>query len=205
MASVVDICNLGLSHLGDEATVVAISPPDGSVQAAHCARFYPIARDALLEMHLWRFNTKRVVLAEIDNPVDSWVYAYAYPSECLRPAAVLFPEATDDSDTQDFVVETLEDGSQVIYTNVPQATLLYAARTTDTTKYTPLFVVAVARLLSSYLAGPIYKGETGMKIAQAQLSIFTNVDFPRAAVADANARKSNAYKDFTPGGIASRA
>ena len=55
MASEVDICNLALGHLGDNATVSSISPPEGSAQAEHCARFYPIARDALLEMHNWNF------------------------------------------------------------------------------------------------------------------------------------------------------
>ena len=54
MASEVDICNLALGHLGDNATVASLNPPEGSVQAQHCARFYPIARDALLEMEIGR-------------------------------------------------------------------------------------------------------------------------------------------------------
>ena len=37
-----------LGHIGDAATVSSINPPEGSAQAEHCARFYPIARDALL-------------------------------------------------------------------------------------------------------------------------------------------------------------
>ena len=48
MASAVDICNLALSHLGDTATVASLDPPEGSAQAEHCARFYPVARDALV-------------------------------------------------------------------------------------------------------------------------------------------------------------
>ena len=48
MPSEVDICNLALGHLGDSATVATIDPPEGSAQAEHCARFYPIARDARL-------------------------------------------------------------------------------------------------------------------------------------------------------------
>lgn len=51
MASEVDICNLALARLGDNATVASIDPPEGSAQAEHCARFYAIARDSLLEMH----------------------------------------------------------------------------------------------------------------------------------------------------------
>ena len=59
MASEVDICNLALSHLGDTATIASLDPPEGSAQAEHCARFYPIARDSLLEMHAWGFATSR--------------------------------------------------------------------------------------------------------------------------------------------------
>ena len=46
MASVADICNMALGHLGDSATVASIDPPEGSAQAEHCARFYPMVRDA---------------------------------------------------------------------------------------------------------------------------------------------------------------
>jgi hypothetical protein len=77
MAAEVDICNAALGHLGDEATVAAITPPDGSVQAGHCARFYPMARDELLEMHTWRFNTQRAVLALSPSPPAGWAFAYA--------------------------------------------------------------------------------------------------------------------------------
>ena len=72
MASVVDICNLALGHLGDPATVSSIDPPEGSAQAQHCARFYPIARDSLLEMHSWNFSTYREALAHL-QPAE-WIY-----------------------------------------------------------------------------------------------------------------------------------
>jgi hypothetical protein len=144
-------------------------------------------------------------LAEVDNPLNSWLYAYALPNGCLRPVSVLTAETSDDTDTQDFVVETDEDGNQVLYTNTADATLLFIKLITDTTKFSPLMVVALARLLSSYLAGPIIKGTEGMKVAQAQLGSFLKVEFPAAAAADSNARQSNAYENFTPGSIGARA
>ena len=36
MSSDVDICNLALARLGDEANIVSISPPDQSAQAGYC-------------------------------------------------------------------------------------------------------------------------------------------------------------------------
>jgi hypothetical protein len=67
VASEVDICNLALGHIGDSATVSSINPPEGSAQAEHCSRFYPIARDSLLEMHNWGFATKRTNLALLSS------------------------------------------------------------------------------------------------------------------------------------------
>ena len=45
MATEVDICNIALAHLGDDATIASLSPPEGSAQAEKAARFYPIARN----------------------------------------------------------------------------------------------------------------------------------------------------------------
>ena len=75
MASTVDICNLALAHLGDTATVASIDPPEGSAQSEHCARFYPIARDSLLEMHAWNFSMRRINLAQLTNSWPEWQYA----------------------------------------------------------------------------------------------------------------------------------
>src|SRR3990172_4324042 len=89
MASVVDICNLAVGHLGGDATISSIEPPDGSIAADHCQRFYPICRDAMLESHNWRFAMRRQSLALLSTtelPAE-WAYAYAYPT-CLKVVAV---------------------------------------------------------------------------------------------------------------------
>jgi hypothetical protein len=99
MASVVDICNLALAHLGDNATIASIDPPEGSAQAEHCQRFYPIARDTLLEMHSWSFSTKRAYGAEVENTWSMWEYAYAMPNDASDIIAVIPPEARDDYST----------------------------------------------------------------------------------------------------------
>ena len=65
MASVVQISNMALSHIGSEARVASISPPDGSVEAGYCATFYDMARTELLEPGNWAFSLKRATLAQI--------------------------------------------------------------------------------------------------------------------------------------------
>jgi hypothetical protein len=204
MSSAVDIYNLALGHLGDEATVS--SPTESSVQAEHCNRFYPMARDAMLAGHAWSFATKRISLALLstDETPDTWDYAYALPSTCLEAISVLEPGAEDDADTSPFIIEALQNGTLAVFTNVEDATLRYIEQITDTTKFPPLFVLALARLLASMLAGPIIKGEAGMKVQQAHLAAYQKVDRPAAESADSRGRKFNKYKDFIPDGLKAR-
>ena len=76
MSSEVDICNLALSRLGDDASVASINPPEGSSQAEHCAQFYPIARNSMLQGHDWNFATRRETLALLSG-VDTFNWSYA--------------------------------------------------------------------------------------------------------------------------------
>lgn len=201
MASEVDICNLGLSHLGDSANISAIDPPDGSIQADYCKRFYPIARDELLEMHPWGFATKRRSLADLNDPLYSWDYRYAYPSDCIKPWALLPYQATDDQDSADYLVETDSSGTMTILTNEASATLRYTFQVTDTTKFSATFVSALSRLLASYLAGPVLRGKTGRQEATSQYEVFlTLMGF--ASEHDANGQKL--HPEYTPSGIKNR-
>jgi len=211
VASEVDIANLALGRLGDSATVASLNPPEGSSQAEHCARFYPIARDSMLEMHTWGFATKRISLAQLTNNWPQWAYAYACPSDALNLLAVLAPDANNDyssglvlSETaygtvnagsgiytpQEFVTEADDDGNDIIYTNQANAMLRYTRRVTDTTKFSPLFIDALAWLLASNMAGPILKGDAGMKAGQQCLAAF-NAVMVKATVSDANQQRHN--------------
>lgn len=89
MPSVVDLCNTALSHIGAENTVTSIDPPDGSVEAGHCATFWPIARRFALEMVKPTWAKKRVTLAQVTNTSTVWEFAYALPSDCVHPLRVL--------------------------------------------------------------------------------------------------------------------
>lgn len=209
MASEVDICNLALAHLGDAATVATINPPDGSAQAEHCARFYPIARDALLEMHTWDFTVSRVPLALLSTNAAGWTYTYASPSNLLNPIAVLDPAAANDysatvqSSTwydppilsvgqytpQAFQAEIDNTtGAGIILTNQANATLRYSKRVTDTTTFSPTFVRALTWLLAAELAGPVMKGEAGAAAAARCQAVFQKL-FSTATATDSNGRQ----------------
>jgi len=195
MASEVDICNLALGHLGDNATVASIIPPEGSAQAEHCARFYPIARDSLLEMHQWNFATRRATLAQVTNNWSQWAYAYAPPNGFSDVIAILPPDATDDYVTigsytpQPFAVETQDDGTEVIYTNQANAIIRYTALITDSTKFPPTFVMALSWHLASMLAGPVIKGDQGAAEAKRCTQMMAGY-MSQVKESDANQRKA---------------
>jgi hypothetical protein len=173
--------------LGDDATVASLDPPEGSAQADHCARFYPLARDLMLDAHRWGFTTRRASLALLSAAApSSWRYAYAVPGDALNFISVLAPDVPDDNNTvrlafdgagrvlldalgayapQPYVTETLADGTPVLYTNQENAILRYTTRVTDSSLFPPTFVQGLAMRLASMLAGPVLKGETGIKAA----------------------------------------
>ena len=188
MSTEVDICNLALAHLGDRATVASINPPEGSAQAEHCARFYPIARNALLEVHTWGFATTRAPLAQVAYAFPEWEYVYAAPSGMIQPIAVLAPSTLDDysqqyvagytpygtSNTgvgsyapQPYATEVdPANGQTLILTDLEGATLRYTYAATDPAQFSPLFVHTLSLLLASYLAGPLIKGDAGMSVSK---------------------------------------
>lgn len=188
MASEIDICNLALARLGDSATVVSIDPPEGSAQAEHCERFYPVARDSLLEMHAWKFATRRATLSALATDTWNWSYAYAVPSDMLKPLAVLPLTAASDAASEQYEIEGTSNGTPVILTDLADATLRYLVRATDTTKFSPLFVDALGWLLASHLAGPIIKGDAGAAMAK-QCAASFRATFSLAANSDANQRR----------------
>jgi hypothetical protein len=156
MASDVDICNLALSHFGQDANVTSIQTPDGP-DAEHCKRFYPIARDEMLEEFDWSFARKRATLAAVTNDREDWAYKYAIPSDCLKERRAL-PEGYADNLADGIDCEKEGD---FLYTNEDVTTLVYTKRLTDTTKFSPLFVSALSWRLASYLVGPITKDVSG--------------------------------------------
>lgn len=203
MASEVEISNLALSHLGDSATVASLSPPEGSAQAERCARFYPLARDVMQEDFVWNFCIRRKMLALVANwSSGKWAYAYAAPSEMIKPISLSHPQASSDQvdvigarPGASFQVESTSTGQIVILTNQPEAELRYTVKVTDTTKFSAQFVDALAWRLASMLAGPVLKGDAGIKMTQSCLQIAMSLG-GEAAVKNAN----NSQEERGPGG-----
>jgi hypothetical protein len=210
MTSAVKICNMALSHIGSEARVSSIDPPDGSYEAGVCDNFYDQARTEMLETGNWRFALRRAELAELaDNPSDLWAYAYALPSDCLAPKRVLRPGSPITVFTQDTVQFDANDDSSAnftvegttLFSNEPEAVLIYVVDVTDTGRFSPSFRGALSYLLGSYLAGPIVKGMEGARLGDA-LRERAMAAARVSAAASANA--SHTTHEFMPSSLAVR-
>ncbi len=158
MTSVVSICNLALSTLGKD-NISALN--EASAEAKACNQFYEHVRDMLLQGYPWRFAGKTVSLAELTNDKPgAWNYAYQRPTDCLKVRYIRSEYST--LDPKPGVIEDLtpyghpyEIEGTTIYCNLSPAFLRYTFRLTDPTRFSPLFIEALACHLAVRLAMPM--------------------------------------------------
>jgi hypothetical protein len=90
--SVVDLCNMALSRLGEER-ITALPPGDDSEAAKECQLHYAQTRDEVLEDHPWRCAVHYQSLAQVADtdpgylPQVDYEYQYSLPADpyCLLP------------------------------------------------------------------------------------------------------------------------
>lgn len=208
MASVVEICNLALSHIGDRATLASIDPPEGSAQADHCAQFWPIARDEALASYDWKFASATTTPVQLDDSVQNnplWYYAHAKPADFLVSREFSYGESSSMMavypGAPQFEMGTLADGTLVFFTNDQQLSLRYTRRVSDPARYSPKFVTAISYLMASYLAGPVIKGRAGAQTAVAMRQAWERL---AAAAATTDANQVNTRNSFKPAGLKAR-
>lgn len=184
MTSVVSICNLALSNIGKES-INALSEPTPEARA--CNQFYEHVRDMLLQAYPWRNAGKTQSLAQVTNDKPgAWGYAYKRPVDCLKVRWVQPKYSEQDVDItgaklDDFGIMHEIEGD-TIYCDISPAFLRYTYRLTDPTKFSPLFVEALAWHLSVRLAMPLTRDP---KVRSDAFSI-ANAAQASAQTADAN-------------------
>lgn len=180
MATSVDICNLALALLGDEAGIVSVNPPDGSDQAGHCSRFYPMALKKLAEEHDWSFAKRRARLSRLSN-IDTIIYgfdyAYAMPSNCTKVIKVCqinhdgksriewLPAVSEKE--EDYLVEfNPNNDSKMVLTDAENAMMHYTSITDKPSLFPAYFTDALVILLASFLVGPVKRSDSSSTMAQ---------------------------------------
>lgn len=184
MATEVDICNMALSFLGDRATMTSIDPPEGSAQAEHCARFYPMAVKELLSQGRWTFASKRAKLVSYADEVPGVSYAYALPGDCLKVQSVFSGNCKILSK---WTVERVG-ASMGILTKEAADYVRYTSSDTPAALFPATFTLALAHLVASKIAGAMVTGPTGVELSQAQLKYYDH--YLRQAMVD-DAAQSN--------------
>ena len=148
VSSDVDICNIALDHLGKTSIV---SLDEGSNEARKCALHYPQARQSALAFSNWTFARKsRLMSALVTNEFsDVWSYAYDLPNDVITARRVCEAGMMPNWNSAP-PAAYLESGT--LYTNVANARLFYTWDTTDTSRWPPLFVDALALSLAGRMA-----------------------------------------------------
>lgn len=150
MASVVGICNLALSNIGNSRSINSLE--EASKEADVCSLHYEQCRDSVLADFDWNFATKRVALADTGAPPADWQYAYRYPTDCVRITEIMLPGVRNPTAAQRIPYEVGVDAAgtgKLIYTDQQDALLKYVMRITDVNMFDAIFIEALAWRLAA--------------------------------------------------------
>ncbi|QHI17194.1 hypothetical protein [Acinetobacter haemolyticus] len=139
MRSIVDLCNLALSHLAQGYVVNDLN--ERTPHANLCNTYYPICRQELLDdAHQWTFAVARVSLnVDAGYTVQT---AYVLPSDMIKPFQLESGER--------FYIE-----GDHLFTNDSAPVLRYVRDVKDLARLPATFKVALSYLLASRIAGPL--------------------------------------------------
>jgi hypothetical protein len=159
MASITDICNLAISHLGISKDIANVTT-EQSAEAKACRRFLDIARETVLKDYNWPFATKMATLNLVEeDPNDEWAYSYRYPSDCLYARRILSGFRDDTDLTRIAYKITQDDQGILIYCDVENAILEYTLNTENVDLFSSDFKVALSYRLAHYIAPRITAGD----------------------------------------------
>ena len=201
MSSQVEICNMALAHIRS-AGINSIT--EASLQAQYCNLFYDQALEFSLSDAPWNFARKQVALALTSKDAFSWVYAYQYPTDCLKINRIRSSaeRITDTSDSglvsrPGYRSDEVQNGpirvayevlnienTKIIGCDESSAWVDYQLRIDDSNKYSPSFILAFSYYLASLIAMPIIGGDNGRKERESMLQLYR--------ITSANALSNNA-------------
>jgi hypothetical protein len=149
MVSEVSICNQAMSWLGQpEMTTL----DDKTTHAQWCRNNYPFLRDAVLEERMWTFATVRATSTVADR--DEWDTMFKHPIPVGWIS--VFKVYRDVSQAGEPIPDRewrMEEGN--VLSRCPTVYLWGIERVTDTGKFSPLFVQALAARLAADAAIPV--------------------------------------------------
>lgn len=177
------VANLAIT-LMKGTPVISIDPPDkGSKTAKLAAQWYDDARREALSLTDWDFAIKRVQISASAAPAFGWAYSYQLPSDFVRIATI-----GDEDDPLTSENYKIENGFILCNENAP-LNVRYIYDCEDVTKFSPKFLIAFAKKLSSYMA----HGLSGSLNMAAGLSDIADGDMSEAKALDAQQTPPRKY------------
>jgi len=220
MTSPVDVANMALDNIGARFTVTSLTPPAPGPNAEVLARQYQPRIDALFRAAHWncaRVQAPLTVLkaaqgtpenpdgTTLPKPPVPWLYAYAYPADCLK-VRFLLPNPPADGG---FAIPVFGGGTlaspgffsnvgwkfavaldtdtggnrvKVILSDLQYADAVITARITDPDLWDPHFLTAAAATLGAFVCIPINGSDERLKM---QIEIASGI-ITQARVSDGN-------------------
>jgi len=202
MADLLQIYNLTLLRVGHSKRIPSL--PSTSVEAELCDAVYNFCREFVLRDFPWRFAKQRAALVALEGtPPDNWLYQYAKPTDCLRARYIEMPGSrnprTDDkinyeiANSAPITVGETTTWVDAIYTDQPEATLVYTQDIADPARFDAHFVSSLAWLMGSELIGPL-KGKPELQPQLYQLYQRTVRDAAAASMSEG--RESTPESEF---------
>jgi len=169
------VANLAITLLKGNP-VTSIEPPDkGSKAAKLAAQWYDDARREALSETDWDFALKRVQISASAAPAFGWSASYQVPSDFIRISTI--GDENNPLTSDDFKVE-----NGFILCNEPAPiNVRYVYDIEDVTKFSPKFLMAFVKKLSSYISA----GITGSLNMSAGLGELADDDMASAKTLDA--------------------
>lgn len=197
VSSEVQIYNLALNAIGERSNISA--PTDKSRGAEVCRLWYGLVKDSILSAAFWPEAQKITYLGLVntrdsdtwaeDNARPGYTYAYALPSDMLRPRYM--------TDYSRFLVGTIA-GQRVLSSNLQQAALVYTERLDDVSAMGAELQMALVYGLAANICMPI----TGKRSRALDLRNEANELITTARVSAANT--SNEQQESLPDWIIAR-
>lgn len=190
-ASVLDIWNMALSHLGSSFEVNDIA--ESSKEAQACRRFYEPCVEELLRDASWPFATRFIELAAV--PVNTndieYAYAYRYPAGVVTVRRLLNGASRLETNTNKIRYRIGEDDEgKLIFTDFTDDAGVFAEVTylvTESGRFSPDFTKALSFWLAHNI-GPRVANDKTKLIDRAETSYYR-------AIAKA---KANAFNEEVP-------
>lgn len=182
---------MALAHLGDRRiTRIDDDAALADALVRYCNEFYTQARQEALAAHRWSFAKHAVTLSQKAGvAVVGYTYAHALPTDNLRLMRLVpGTELTDSAGAvtgysyPNQAVDQFKIVGPNVWSNTQFLAMEYIRDVEDPDTWTPHFRSAVARLLASFLAGPVTDSPDEV---MNQKRIYESIDLPNAQFYDA--------------------